>query len=96
MPNPRGRPRKQTLAVGLRLPYTLISAIKTNHPELLKRDGSNEFAHGKFSGYIESILWRQVRGTQTPTPRQLTGRCPECGRIDGTEHRESCKRSPEA
>lgn len=62
MPNPRGRPKRHTMEIHARLPVLLVAEIKTQHPELLKPDGSGDFAHGALGKWLESVLWKELRG----------------------------------
>lgn len=57
----RGRPKTHKDSFKLRLSLRLISEIKTRHPELLK-PGTTDFAYGKLTSWLESILWRELRG----------------------------------
>ena len=59
----QGRPRKNNVLVSFNMPATTLSTLKSERPNLLKPN-STEFRHGALGSYLESLIWKDLRGAK--------------------------------
>lgn len=62
---PRGRPKKDTVELYVRVPSSYLALLVSTRPDLFKPAEPGVFRHGALSGYISRLILSDIRASRS-------------------------------